>query len=75
MEAPATETYDLVLQAVGRSPNGRKIGAEAIGLTVNERGFIVVNAQLQTAEPTIYAIGDVVGEGGGIPMGNRARAR
>ncbi|WP_374318583.1 dihydrolipoyl dehydrogenase [Aquabacterium sp.] len=62
VEAPATETYDLVLQAVGRSPNGRKIGAEAIGLTVNERGFIPVNLQQRTNVPHIFAIGDIVGQ-------------
>ncbi|TCS99397.1 dihydrolipoamide dehydrogenase [Tepidimonas ignava] len=54
--------YDLVLQAVGRAPNGRKIGAEAAGLPVEERGFIRVDRQMRTAVPHIFAIGDIVGQ-------------
>jgi dihydrolipoamide dehydrogenase len=54
--------YDLVLQAVGRSPNGRKIGAEKAGVAVNERGFIPVDAQMRTNVPHIFAIGDIVGQ-------------
>jgi dihydrolipoamide dehydrogenase len=54
--------YDLVLQAVGRSPNGRKIGADKAGVTVNERGFIPVDVQMRTNVPHIFAIGDVVGQ-------------
>jgi dihydrolipoamide dehydrogenase len=54
--------YDLVLQAVGRSPNGRKIGAEAAGIAVTDRGFIPVDAQMRTNVPHIYAIGDIVGQ-------------
>ncbi|MGA1317330.1 MAG: dihydrolipoyl dehydrogenase [Rubrivivax sp.] len=54
--------YDLVLQAVGRSPNGRKIGADKAGVAVNERGFIPVDVQMRTNVPHIYAIGDVVGQ-------------
>ncbi|RZL04300.1 MAG: dihydrolipoyl dehydrogenase [Rubrivivax sp.] len=61
-EAPAAETYDLVLQAVGRSPNGRKIGADLAGVTVNERGFIPVDLQQRTNVPHIFAIGDIVGQ-------------
>jgi dihydrolipoamide dehydrogenase len=61
-EAPAAETYDLVLQAVGRSPNGRKIAADRAGVTVNERGFIPVDAQQRTNVPHIFAIGDIVGQ-------------
>ncbi|MDI1259070.1 dihydrolipoyl dehydrogenase [Aquabacterium sp.] len=60
--APAPETYDLVLQAVGRSPNGRKIGADLAGITVNERGFIPVDSQQRTNVPHIFAIGDIVGQ-------------
>ncbi|MBC7701037.1 dihydrolipoyl dehydrogenase [Aquabacterium sp.] len=62
VEAPASETYDLVLQAVGRSPNGRKIGADLAGVTVNERGFIPVDLQQRTNVPHIFAIGDIVGQ-------------
>jgi dihydrolipoamide dehydrogenase len=54
--------YDLVLQAVGRSPNGKKIGAEKAGVIVNERGFIPVDVQMRTNVPHIFAIGDVVGQ-------------
>jgi len=54
--------YDLVLQAVGRSPNGRKIAADKAGVAVNERGFIPVDAQMRTNVPHIYAIGDIVGQ-------------
>ena len=54
--------YDLVLQAVGRSPNGRKIGAEKAGVAVNERGFIPVDVQMRTNVPHIFAIGDIVGQ-------------
>ncbi|MBE0582378.1 MAG: dihydrolipoyl dehydrogenase [Desulfofustis sp.] len=53
---------DAVLVAVGRRPNSRDLGLEQAGVTVNDRGFITVNEQLQTSVPTIYAIGDVVGE-------------
>ncbi|WP_022980097.1 dihydrolipoyl dehydrogenase [Ideonella sp. B508-1] len=56
------QVYDLVLQAVGRTPNGKKIGAEAAGVAVGERGFIPVDAQLRTNVPHIFAIGDVVGQ-------------
>jgi dihydrolipoamide dehydrogenase len=54
--------YDLVLQAVGRSPNGRKIGAEKAGVIVGERGFIPVDEQMRTNVPHIFAIGDIVGQ-------------
>jgi dihydrolipoamide dehydrogenase len=60
--APEPGVYDLVLQAVGRSPNGRKIGADKVGLTVNERGFVPVDAQLRTNVPSLFAIGDLVGQ-------------
>ncbi|AWQ05644.1 dihydrolipoyl dehydrogenase [Bordetella bronchiseptica] len=56
------QRYDLVLQAVGRSPNGKKIGAERAGVAVTERGFIEVDRQMRTNVPHIYAIGDVVGQ-------------
>ena len=61
-QAPAEpQVYDRVLMAVGRSPNGRLINAEAAGLVVNERGFIPVDKQMRTNVPHIYAIGDIVG--------------
>jgi len=53
--------YDRVLVAVGRSPNGNKINAQAAGVNVDERGFIAVDEHMQTNVPHIYAIGDVVG--------------
>ena len=56
------QRYDLVLQAVGRAPNGRKIGADKAGVAVSERGFIPVDMQLRTNVPHIHAIGDIVGQ-------------
>jgi dihydrolipoamide dehydrogenase len=60
--APAPQTYDLVLQAVGRSPNGKKIGADKAGVAVTDRGFINVDIQMRTNVPHIFAIGDIVGQ-------------
>jgi dihydrolipoamide dehydrogenase len=60
--APAPTLYDRVLCAVGRSPNGKKIGAEAAGVAVSERGYIAVDRQMRTNVPHIYAIGDIVGQ-------------
>ncbi|MEY4157261.1 MAG: Dihydrolipoyl dehydrogenase [Pseudomonadota bacterium] len=60
--APPAQTYDLVLQAVGRSPNGKKIGAEKAGVAVTDRGFINVDIQMRTNLPHIFAIGDIVGQ-------------
>jgi dihydrolipoamide dehydrogenase len=57
-----TDTYDRVLVAVGRVPNGKLINAEAAGITVNERGFIPVDKQMKTNVPGIFAIGDIVGQ-------------
>jgi dihydrolipoamide dehydrogenase len=56
------QLYDLVLQAVGRSPNGGKIGADKAGVRVTERGFIPVDIQMRTNVPHIFAIGDIVGQ-------------
>jgi len=56
------QVYDLVLVAVGRSPNGQKIGADKAGVAVTERGFINVDRQMRTNVPHIFAIGDVVGQ-------------
>jgi dihydrolipoamide dehydrogenase len=54
-------SYDLVLQAAGRRPNGDQIGLEAAGIT-HERGFISVDKQMRTNVPHIFAIGDIVGQ-------------
>ncbi|QNN59013.1 dihydrolipoyl dehydrogenase [Diaphorobacter ruginosibacter] len=59
---PEPQTYDLVLQAVGRTPNGKKIGAEKAGVSVTDRGFIDVDIQMRTNVPHIFAIGDIVGQ-------------
>jgi len=56
------QLYDLVLQAVGRVPNGKRIGAEKAGVTMSERGFIGVDIQMRTNVPHIFAIGDIVGQ-------------
>jgi dihydrolipoamide dehydrogenase len=56
------QLYDLVLEAVGRSPNGLRIGAEKAGVKVTERGFIPVDIQMRTSVPHIFAIGDIVGQ-------------
>jgi dihydrolipoamide dehydrogenase len=56
------QIYDLVLQAVGRRPNGAAIGADQAGVVVNERGFIPVDSQMRTNQPHIFAIGDLVGQ-------------
>ncbi|WP_323120648.1 dihydrolipoyl dehydrogenase [Burkholderia alba] len=62
-KAPAdAQRYDLVLVAVGRSPNGKKIGADKAGVAVTDRGFIDVDRQLRTNVPHIFAIGDIVGQ-------------
>jgi len=58
---PGEATYDKVLVAVGRRPNGKLINAEAAGVNVDERGFIPVDKHLRTNVPSIFAIGDVVG--------------
>jgi len=62
-EAPALAqgTFDRVLVAVGRAPNGKKIAAEKAGVQVTERGFIPVDRQMRTNVPHIFAIGDIVG--------------
>ncbi|HEY1267937.1 MAG TPA: dihydrolipoyl dehydrogenase [Candidatus Binatia bacterium] len=55
------ETYDRVLVCVGRVPNCKDLGLENTKAALDEKGFIKVNAQMQTADPAIYAIGDVAG--------------
>lgn len=62
-QAPAgPQVYDLVLVAVGRSPNGKKIGADNAGVAVTDRGFIDVDRQMRTNVAHIFAIGDIVGQ-------------
>ncbi len=60
--APAPQVYDLVLQAVGRTPNGKKIAADKAGVAVTDRGFIPVDIQMRTNVPHIFAIGDIIGQ-------------
>ena len=59
---PETKTFDRVLVAVGRTPNGGKIAADKAGVRVSDRGFIAVDAQMRTNVPHIFAIGDLVGQ-------------
>ncbi len=61
-DCPATDTFDKVLVAVGRSPNGQLLDAEKAGVAVNDWGFIEVNERLKTNVDHIYAIGDLVGQ-------------
>ena len=61
-KAPEPQTYDLVLQAVGRSPNGKKLAAEKAGVAVTDRGFIPVDIQMRTNVHHIFAIGDIIGQ-------------
>jgi dihydrolipoamide dehydrogenase len=57
-----SQLYDVVLQAVGRTPNGKKIAADIAGVAVTDRGFINVDRQMRTNVPHIFAIGDIVGQ-------------
>jgi len=59
---PETDTFDRVLLAVGRSPNGKLIDADKAGVIVDERGFISVDKQQRTNIEHIFAIGDIVGQ-------------
>ena len=61
-KAPQSDLFDKVLVCVGRTPNGKNIGAELAGINVDERGFIAVDNQMKTNLPHIFAIGDVVGQ-------------
>ncbi|MGH6830961.1 MAG: dihydrolipoyl dehydrogenase family protein, partial [Methylocella sp.] len=58
---PESDTFERVLVAVGRQPNGHRIGAQAAGVQVDEKGFIAVDNRQQTNVAHIYAIGDIVG--------------
>jgi len=60
-EGQPSQTYDMILVSVGRSPNGKKIGAEKAGVDVDAKGFISVDKQMRTNVPHIYAVGDIVG--------------
>jgi dihydrolipoamide dehydrogenase len=60
--APEPQLYDMVLVAVGRSPNGKKIAADKAGVAVTDRGFINVDSQMRTNVPHIFAIGDIIGQ-------------
>ena len=59
---PEPQRYDMVLVAVGRSPNGRLINAEKAGVAITDRGFIEIDRQMRTNVPHIFAIGDIVGQ-------------
>jgi len=61
-KVPEEDTFDNVLVAIGRSPNGKLIDAEKAGVVVNEQGFITVDNQMRTNIANIFAIGDVVGQ-------------
>jgi dihydrolipoamide dehydrogenase len=60
--APPSDTFDRILVAVGRRPNGKLIGAESAGVAVDERGFVPVDRQMRTNVAHIFAIGDVIGQ-------------
>jgi dihydrolipoamide dehydrogenase len=60
-EGAEAQSYDMILVSVGRTPNGKKVGAEKAGVTVTERGFIETDSQMRTNVPHIFAIGDVAG--------------
>ena len=58
----STDSFDKVLVAVGRKPNGKMIDADKAGVAVDERGFIAADKQMRTNIPHIFAIGDIVGQ-------------
>lgn len=60
-KAPDPQTYDCILMAVGRHPNGFNLGAESVGIQIDEKGFIQVDQQLRTSLSHIFAIGDIIG--------------
>ena len=63
------ELYDRVLVSVGRAANSIDLGLENTKVTLDEKGFIKINAQQQTSDPHIYAIGDIAG---GIMLAHKA---
>ena len=64
-----TELYDRVLVSVGRVANSADLGLENTKVELDEKGFVKINAQQQTADPSIYAIGDIAG---GIMLAHKA---
>ncbi len=60
--APEPQTYDAVLVAMGRTPNGLNLGLENTGVEVDDKGFISVDKQMRTKVPHIFAIGDIIGQ-------------
>ena len=56
------KTYDRILVSVGRTPNGKKLNAEAAGVKVDDRGFIAADKTMRTNVPHIFAIGDIIGQ-------------
>ncbi|MFM7100270.1 MAG: dihydrolipoyl dehydrogenase family protein, partial [Verrucomicrobiota bacterium] len=63
------ELYDRVLVSVGRTPNGQDLGLENTRVERDEKGFVRVNERMQTADPNIYAIGDI---SGGVLLAHKA---
>jgi dihydrolipoamide dehydrogenase len=61
-EGAEPQLYDMILVSVGRTPNGRQVGAENAGVAVDERGFIAVDSQMRTNVAHIHAIGDIAGQ-------------
>ena len=61
-KTPESESFDRILVAVGRSPNGKNIGADKAGVEVSDRGFISVDNRMRTNVDHIFAIGDIVGQ-------------
>ena len=59
---PRNERFDRVLVAIGRRPNSQNLGLEKTRVQVDSKGFVVVDRQRRTADPSIFAIGDVAGE-------------
>ena len=59
----SAKTYDKILLSVGRVPNSGDIGLETTAITVDERNYVQVDGQMRTAEPSVFAIGDLVGAG------------
>tara|TARA_A100001011_G_C14260927_1_gene822352 strand:+ start:414 stop:1826 length:1413 start_codon:yes stop_codon:yes gene_type:complete len=68
-KGPVDELYDKVLISVGRTPNSHNLGLDNTQVVLDEKGYIGVNDQLQTADPSIYAIGDIAG---GILLAHKA---
>ena len=59
----SAKTYDKILLSVGRVPNSGDIGLETTAIAVDERNYVQVDGQMRTAEPSVFAIGDLVGAG------------